>query len=67
MKLHAEYRDHLPDSAIISFDERLPQDVSLVSNLFLGSLVVSHGLVDVPGGGWECKSVNRVGRQRRSI
>ena len=42
------------DSTVKAFDKRLPQDVSFVSNLFLGNLVVRHRSVDLLVAGPEC-------------
>ena len=58
----ATYPDQLSDAANKSFDKRLPQDVSPVSPLFLGNLVVRHGSVDLLEEGWECRSFGKAGR-----
>ena len=62
-KLQLQYPQQLPDAAIKAFDKRLPQTVSLCSNLFLSNLVTRHGPVDLLGGSWECQSVSRAGHQ----
>ena len=40
----------------------MPQDVALISGMFLEKLIADHGPVDLSGGGWECQSVSRAGR-----
>ena len=46
------------------FDKRQPQDISLVSPLFLENLVVRHRPVDQLGGSWECQSVSQAGERQ---
>ena len=57
----------LMDAAVKAFDKRLPQNISLVSPLFLGNLVVRHGPM---GGGElgmiECQSGRGTVRDGRS-
>ena len=60
--LQQEYPRQLPDSAILGWNKRVPQDVALISGMFLEKLIADHGLVDLLGGGWECQSVSRAGR-----
>lgn len=66
-QLQRQHTNELPAAAILSFDKRLPQSVSLVSSLFLSDLVVRHGPVDLLGASWECQSVSRAGRQQRAM
>ena len=65
--LQLQYPDLLLESAINSFDKRLPQAVSLISTLALSNLVAHHGPVDLLGASWECQSVSRVGRQQGAM
>ena len=53
-QLQLHYLGQLFDSAICSFDKRIPQAMSLVISLFLRYLVVRHDLVDLLGARWEC-------------
>ena len=62
--LQSAYPTLLMDATVQAFDKRLSQNISLVGPLFLGNLVVRHGLVDLLGGSWECQSVNKAGEQR---
>ena len=62
--LRTTYPTLLMDAAVKAFDKRLPQNISLVSPLFLGNLVVRHRPVDLLGGSWECLSVSLAGEQR---
>ena len=48
--LQHQYPTLLPDSAIRGFDKRLPQNISMCSELFLHQLVSTNGLVDLLGG-----------------
>ena len=65
--LQKQYPDQLPDSAVRSFDKRLPQDISQCSLTFLEGLLEFNGPVDLLGGSWECQSVSRAGRQRGTM
>ena len=56
-----------PNTAIRSFDKRLPQDISQCSLTFLEGLLEFNGPVDLLGGSWECQSVSRAGRQRGAM
>ena len=56
--LQLEYPHQLPDSAIRSFDKRLPHDISQCSLTFLEDLMEFNGPVDLLGGSWECQSVS---------
>ena len=48
-QLQLQYLVQLPDSAIRSFDKRIPQAMSLAIGLFLRDLVVRHDPVDLLG------------------
>ena len=64
--LRTAYPTLLMDAAVQAFDKRLPQNISLVSPLFLANLVVRHRPVDLLGGSWECQSVSQAGQIRAS-
>ena len=53
-QLQLHYLGQLPDSAICSFEKRIPQAMSLVISLLSRDLVVRHDLVDLLGAKWEC-------------
>ena len=57
----------LKDSAISTFDKRLPQNRNQCSATFLTQLTTHNGPVDMLGGSWECQSVSRAGRQRGAM
>ena len=61
------YTELLPDAAINAFDKRLPQNVSQCSTTLLRELIANNGPVSMLGGGWECQSVSRAGRQRDTM
>ena len=65
--LQQQYPEQLPNSAIRSFDKRLPQDISQCSVTFLEGLLSFNGPVDLLAGSWECQSVSRAGRQRGAM
>ena len=48
--LQLKYPEQLPDSAIRSFDKRMPQDISQCSITFLEGLLSFNGPVDLLGG-----------------
>ena len=48
--LQLQYPTLLPDAAIRGFDKRLPQNISMRSELFLQQQVSTNGLVDLLGG-----------------
>lgn len=62
-QIHSSMGCHWCGQEELAFDKRLLQSISAVSQLFLASLMVAHGPLDVLGGSWECKSVSRAGRQ----
>ena len=60
-KLQAEYPGQLPDSAIRAYNKRLPQDVSLIQERDLVSLVQYNGPIRFICGGWEFQPMSLAG------
>ena len=48
--LHLQYPEQLPVSAVHSYDQKLPQDVSQCTSAYLEQLIATNGLVDLLGG-----------------
>ena len=62
--MQSEYHGQLPDKAIRSYNKRLPQNISFVTENDLIQLVQYNGPVHFLCGGWECQPMSLSGNQR---
>ena len=60
-KLQVEYPGQLPDSAIRGYTKRLKQNIALIDESDLISLVQYNGPVHFVCGGWECQPMSLAG------
>ena len=63
-RLQTQYPGRLPDSAIRGYSKRVPQDIALVDETSLKSLVQINGPIHFMCGGWECQSMSMAGMHR---
>ena len=62
--LQEEYPGQLPDKAIRGHNKRLPQNISLVGESDLSTLILNKGPIDFICGGWECQSMSMAGKHK---
>ena len=62
--LQEEYPFQLPDRAIRGYNKRVPQDIKLITESDLVSLVQFNGPVHFLCGGWECQSMSKAGNRK---
>ena len=63
-RLQTQYPGQLSDSAIRGYSKRVPQDIALVDETSLNSLVQINGPIHLICGGWECQSMNMGGMHK---
>ena len=54
----------MPDKAIRGHNKRLPQNISLVGESDLSTLILNKGPIDFICGGWECQSMSMAGKHK---
>ena len=62
--LQEEYPGKLSDRAIRGYNKRVPQDIKLITESDLVSLLQFNGPVHFLCGGWECQSMSMAGNRK---